>query len=111
MSQPPAYSPWQQPEPPKKPKAPLFLGILIGALAPFAGLVFPVFLADGSGVEALAPVVWVFLVLLTGAGLLFPADTRRWGVGILIGFFGMLIIGAGACVAVLVVVLAAYSGG
>ena len=51
------------------------------------------------------------LILATGAGLLFSDRTRRWGVGILIGLFGMLIIGAGACVAVLVVVLAAYSGG
>jgi hypothetical protein len=43
--------------------------------------------------------------------LLFSDGTRRWGLGILIGFFGMLIIGAGACVAILVVVLASYSGG
>jgi len=106
--QPPAQQ-WQPPPP--KPKAPLVLGILIGAVVPFFGVALPLALPDGSAVEALAPFVWVFLVLLSGAGLLFSDETRRWGVGILIGLFGMLIIGAGACVALLVVVLSAYSGG
>ncbi len=108
--------PWQPPPP--KPKYQLWLGILIGALAPFLGVVPPIALssvADGqstaSDIVGLTPFVWAMLVLFTGAGLLFSDATRRWGVGILIGFFGMLIIGAGACVALLVVVLASYSGG
>jgi hypothetical protein len=110
---PPGYSPWGQPPqpPPKKPKTPLLVGILIGAVTPFFGLAFPAALPDGSGAEALAPFVWALGVMLTGIGLLFADSTRRWGLGILIGFFGMLIIGAGACVAVLIVVIAAYSGG
>jgi hypothetical protein len=116
VSQPLRPQPGWQPPPPKKPKAPLLLGILIGAVAPFLGLIFPVALGNSSsstaqGIAGLAPFVWVFLVLATGAGLLFSDRTRRWGLGILIGLFGMLIIGAGACVAVLVVVLASYSGG
>jgi hypothetical protein len=116
VSQPPPQPGWQPP-PPKKPKAPLLLGILIGAVAPFFGLIFPVALGNvsspsvASDIAGLAPFAWVFLVLATGAGLLFSDRTRRWGLGILIGLFGMLIIGAGACVAVLVVVLASYSGG
>ena len=107
---------WQPP--PKKPKAPLFLGILIGAVAPFLGILPPALLSNtvdstsvASDVIGLAPFGWWFLVLATGAGLLFSDRTRRWGVGILIGLFGMLIIGAGACVALLVVVLSAYNGG
>ena len=107
--------PWQPPPP--KPKAPLIAGILIGALAPFLGLIVPVVLSSlavPTGVSELAgivPFVWVLLILATGAGLLFSDRTRRWGLGILIGLFGMLIIGAGACVTLLVVVLASYSGG
>lgn len=107
--------PWQPPPP--KPKAPLFLGILIGAVAPFLGLI-PSILLSGvdspsvvSEIAGIAPFGWVFLILATGAGLLFSDRTRRWGVGILIGLFGMLIIGAGACVTLLVVVLASYNGG
>jgi hypothetical protein len=106
--QPPAQQ-WQPPA--RKPKLPLFMGILIGAVVPFFGVALPFVLPDGSAIGALAPIVWVFLVLLSGAALLFSDETRRWGVGILIGLFGMLIIGAGACVALLFVVLASYSGG
>ena len=116
MSQPPPTG-WGQPPPPAKPKAPLLLGILIGAVAPFLGVVpllalsnveSPRVVADLAG---LAPFVWTMAVLATGAGLLFSDRTRRWGVGILLGFFGMLVIGAGLCVAALVVVLSAYNGG
>ena len=90
---------------------PLYLGILIGAVVPFFGLLFPLVLPERIAVLELAPVAWVFLVLLAGAALLFTDETRRWGVGILIGLFGMLIVGAGACVTLLVVVLSSYSGG
>jgi hypothetical protein len=105
---------WQPPAP--KPKAPLVLGILIGAATPIAGLLIPVLfssLTDSgvSGVISTAPFALGMLVVVTGAGLLFSDQTRRWGAGILIGFFGMLIIGAGACVVLLVVVLSSYSGG
>lgn len=108
--------PWQPPPPPKS-KTPLLLGILIGAVAPFFGVIPPVVLSNVQSptwvadVAGLAPFAWVFLVLATGAGLMFSDRTRRWGLGILLGLFGMLIIGAGACVALLVVVLASYSGG
>jgi hypothetical protein len=67
-----------------------FLGLLVGSRMDVIGLVW------------LAPVV----VLLAGVGLLVDAGTRPWGTGILIGFFGMLIVGAGACV----VLLAGLSG-
>ena len=127
MTQPPEQPeqpPWQQPgdqppwqPPPKKPKAPLVLGILIGAFAPIAAVAVATALAGmvdsvtASDLVSLVPILTFFGVLLTGAVLLFPDKTRRWGAGLLIGLFGMLIIGAGACVAVLFLVLAAYNGG
>jgi hypothetical protein len=113
--QPPGPSPWQPP--PKKPKAPLILGILIGAFGPIAAVVIAGALGSmtdsttASDLAALVPLLTLFGVLLTGAVLLFPDKTRRWGAGLLIGLFGMLIIGAGACVAVLVLVLSSYNGG
>lgn len=106
----PQWQPQWQPPPPK-PKLPLFLGMLIGAVVPWFGVALPAALPDGSDVESLAPFAWFLLILVVGFGLLFSEQTRRWGAGILIGFFGMLIIGAGACVAVLVIVLSAYNGG
>ena len=107
-------APWQPPQP--KPKLPLFLGMVFGATAPFCGIGLSSLLssigsAAASQVAPLASVVVVLATLATGVGLLFSDETRRWGAGILLGFFGMLIIGAGACVAVLVVVLSAYNGG
>jgi hypothetical protein len=119
VTQPP-YEPgppagWQPPA--RKPKAPLVLGILIGAVVPFFGILAAIVIGSVgssttlSGIAGLLPFVWALLVLAVGAGLLFSDRTRRWGLGILIGFFGMLIIGAGVCVTTLVVVLASYSTG
>ncbi len=107
-------APWQPQQP--KPKLPLLLGALFGAASPFSGFALSTLLSStrsetASGAAPLASVAVVLATLATGVGLLFSDETRRWGAGILLGFFGMLIIGAGACVAVLVVVLAAYNGG
>ncbi len=110
MSQPSWPAP-PQPPPPRKPRTPLLLGIVIGAVVPFFGLVPPLLFRNGPDVVGMAPVVWVFMVLLGGAALLFSDDTRRWGVGILIGLFGMLIVGAGACVTLFIVFLSTYQGG
>ncbi len=112
VTQPPHQPGWPvpPPPPPRKPKAPLLLGALIGAVTPFAGLVLPVVLGNGPDLLALAPLVWFLLVPAAGAGLLFSDQTRRWGLGILLGFFGMLVVTAGACVAI-VLTLTATSGG
>jgi hypothetical protein len=63
-----------------------FLGVLVGTRV------------DVFAAGWLAP----FVLPLAGLALLVDARTRWWGVGVLIGFFGMLIIGAGACVLLLV---------
>jgi hypothetical protein len=106
--QPQGQPPGWQPPPAKKPKAPLLLGMLIGAFAPWVLGVAPLVVTNGSNVAGYALWFWP-LIPLAGIVLLFPEQTRRWGLGILIGFFGMLIIGAGACIA-LVVGLGATGG-
>lgn len=104
MSQPPYQPPagqggWPTPPPQKPPKAPLFAGIAIGALAPWFFSLVPLILTNGDSVAGYGLYAWV-LVPLAGIVLLVVPRTRRWGLGMLIGFFGMLIIGAGACLTI-----------
>jgi len=79
----------------------IVLGAVIGAVA----LPFVMFLGVlvGSRVDIFA-FVWLapVLVLLAGVALLVDRETRPWGTGVLIGFFAMLIIGAGACALLIV---------
>lgn len=107
---PPPWQPTPPPQPARQPKAPLLLGILIGAVAPWFGVLAAVLFSDRVDAAGLAPVPWFLLVFLVGCGLLFPASTRRWGLGILIGMFAMLIIGAGACVVIFVALVSATGG-
>lgn len=105
--------PWQPP--PRKSRLPLLLGLLLGAVVPFVGLAPPLLLRGVatppvvSDVVWIFPVGWVFLVLLAGAALLFTDSTRRWGVGVLLGLFGMLIISTVALAALLFVLLSSPS--
>jgi hypothetical protein len=109
--QPPPEQPWgpqggQFPQPawqppPKQPKMPLLVGMLIGAVAPWLLGVVPLILTNGNSLAGYGLLTWA-MVPLVGFALIFADQTRRWGLGILLGFFGMLVIGAGACVIVLV---------
>jgi hypothetical protein len=110
MTQPPggppqAPPPWgHYPAPPPQPQPPsdgwkIVCGAVIGfaatVLAPFAALG----LADslGFGIFLLSFV----LVPGTGIALLASATTRKWGLGLIIGWAITLVVGAGACVALL----------
>ena len=80
-------------------------GVVVGLVAclvlPFLGLS----VADTIGIlgfGALSPLA----VLVTGVVLVVPDRTRRWGTGLLIGFCVSLVLGAGACIAL----LAAWNG-
>ena len=77
------------------PRRPLLLGALAGALVPLLGLVG---LVAGQSYAAarLSSLSWT-LTVLVGAGLLVPARTHRWGVGVLLGFGAAMVLAAGSC--------------
>ena len=111
MTQPPAGPPqgppppWgHYPAPPAQPQPPgdgwkivcgAAIGVVATVVAPFASLG----LADslGFGIFALS----FILVPATGVALLVSSTTRKWGLGLIIGWAIVLILGAGACVALL----------
>lgn len=96
---PPPYPP---PGPPKKSWAGrIALGALItigATLLGGLGVLLPSSSRLGLlGLGLLVPV----LCLVIGIVLVCIEDTRPWGLGMIIGFFVMLIVGAGACVALI----------
>jgi hypothetical protein len=96
--------------PSRPPRLPLLAGALIGAVAPWSLSLVPLVLTGGSSVAGYGLYAWV-LVPLVGIGLLVAPATRRWGAGVLIGFFGMLVVGAGACIVLVVGLNATGVGG
>ena len=96
----PGQQPGQQPAQPSR-RLPLLVGAFAGAVAPWFFSLVPLVLTNGSGVAGYFLYAWL-LVPVIGIGLLIAPTTRRWGAGVLIGFFGMLVVGAGACVAIVV---------
>ena len=76
----------------------LWVGIAIGASVPL--LAFLPLIRDFNSLNrAVAGNVWA-AVAFVAVLLLSPERTRRYGVGILIGFCALLICGAGTCVVV-----------
>jgi hypothetical protein len=72
------------------------LGAVIGAVA-LPVLTFAGIAVFGPGGLVVGPLAW----LVVGVALMFGKSNRPWGLGILIGGFGMLVILGGACVAIL----------
>jgi hypothetical protein len=99
-----------EPSHPPPPKLPLVVGALAGAVAPWFFSLVPFLLTGGNSVAGYGLYAWV-LVPLVGAGLLVAPATRRWGAGVLIGFFGMLVVGAGACIVLVLGLNATGVGG
>ena len=78
----------------------LLLGVAIGFLVPllsFSGLFL---LPDQLGTFTLGAAPWA-LVAFVGVVLCFFDATRRVGTGMLLGFSTLLVVGAGACLALL----------
>ena len=86
---------------------PIVFGALITIGATVLGPVVSFALADTVGLFGLtffAPL----LCLVVGIVLVCMDSTRPWGLGLLIGFFVMLIVGAGACVLLIVAFTSAH---
>jgi len=79
----------------------LLAGAFAGAVAPWFFSLVPFVLTGGDSVAGYGLYAWL-LVPVIGIALLIGRPTRRWGAGVLIGFFGMLVIGAGACLALVI---------
>lgn len=90
-----------RPAPQRPSKAPLLAGAFAGAVGPWFFTLVPLVLTGGANGAYYGLYAWV-LVPVIGVALLLAPPTRRWGAGVLIGFFGMLVIGAGACLALVV---------
>lgn len=83
--------------PPAQGRRDLWLGVLVGVVltfgTPFLGAVL------AQTFTTFVPVLLSpLLVLVAGTVLAVRDSTRQWGLGILIGFAGALVVGAGACV-------------
>ncbi|HET6626166.1 MAG TPA: hypothetical protein VFG63_07235 [Nocardioidaceae bacterium] len=114
---PPPPGPTGPPEPSGRPTQPgpakrnrtalIIFGALISVVATVLGPLAALFLGDSIGFLG-AGLLTPVLCLLVGIALLFSERTRPWGLGLLIGFFVMLIVGAGACVLVLMSFSSSY---
>ena len=96
-------SPWGS-APPPPPPSPAHddsrrrkrLGVAVGVVVPLLTFLV-VFLTDGAG-WWVGQLVWSAVAFL-GVALLFWPRTRSFGLGILLGFAVLLLVGAGACTA------------
>lgn len=85
------------PRPGRRRNPDLWLGVLVACVV---CLGTPALALVGPGALSLM-LVGVPAVFVVGVVLAVPERSRWWGVGLLIGFFVSLVVGAGACVAIL----------
>jgi hypothetical protein len=97
--------PWgNYPAPPPQPPPPndgwkIFCGAVIGVVATIAVPFLALSVDPSAGVSLF--LLSFIIVPTTSVGLIIAPVTRAWGIGLLIGWAVSLIIGAGACVALL----------
>ncbi|KAA1378624.1 hypothetical protein [Aeromicrobium fastidiosum] len=95
--------PWgNYPAPPPQPQPPndgwkIFAGAVVGVFATIAVPFLALGVAQSVGFSAF--LLSFIVVPTTSIGLIIAPVTRKWGIGLLIGWTLSLIIGAGACVA------------
>lgn len=79
---------------------PVIGGVVVGVVVPLLSFL-PLLGAAGGGLYALGGYLWMATAAV-GVLLLVPQRTRPWGLGILLGFTGLVVAGGGVCTAVLV---------
>jgi|ERR1044071_1652357 hypothetical protein len=89
------------PRPPGQVRGGLLIGVAIGALAPLAAFLIVVRVGFDSRYAWVGQTVWA-VVAFTGVLMLAFHRTRRMGLGVVLGFCGLLVVGAGMCTAAVV---------
>jgi hypothetical protein len=95
--------PWgNYPAPPPRPQPPgdgwkIVAGAVIGVVATIAVPFLTLGVGDSLGITIF--LLSFIIVPTAGIGLIIAPVTRKWGIGLMIGWTLSLIIGAGACVA------------
>ena len=74
---------------------------MIGVLVPLLAFLLVAWLGVSSALAWMGPAIWG-VVAFTGVLMMAFRRTRRIGVGILLGFSGLLVAGAGTCTAVVI---------
>jgi hypothetical protein len=97
MSHTPFPRPAEPPAPPRRSRRPLLVGVVLGVVLPLCSFLATAFAgADSVGIGT---VLWAGTAFV-GVLLLVFERTRSYGLGILLGFCALVVIGAGVCTTV-----------
>lgn len=86
------------PRPPAQVRGGLLIGVAVGALVPLAAFLAVVRVGIDSRYAWVGQTVWA-VVAFIGVLMLAFDRTRRIAGGVLVGFCGLLVVGAGVCTA------------
>ena len=100
---PPPAPPLEDPDPPPpaQVRGGLLIGVAVGALAPLAAFLVVARAGLDSRYAWVGQLVWAAVAFM-GVLMLAFDRTRRMGLGVLLGFCGLVVVGAGMCTAVVV---------
>lgn len=98
MSDTPFPRPTEPPAPPRRSRRPLIVGVVLGVVLPLLGFLAPAF----AGADyRIGTVLWA-VTAFVGVLLMAFERTRSYGLGVLMGFCGLVVVGAGVCTTLLV---------
>lgn len=99
MSDTPFPRPTEPPAPPRRSRRPLIVGVVLGVVLPLLGFLVPAFAdPDYFGIGG---ALWA-MTAFVGVLLMASERTRSYGLGVLMGFCGLVVVGAGVCTTLLV---------
>lgn len=90
-----------RPQPARPPRRPLLIGVAAGVVLPLLSFVVTAWVLPDAELWWLGSLTWS-AVAFAGVVMLAAARTRRYGLGVLLGFAGLLVVGAGTCTAALI---------
>lgn len=99
MSNTPFPRPAEPPASPRRSRRPLLVGVILGVVPPLLGFLATAF--SGPGYYGIGSSLWAGTAFV-GVLLMVFERTRSYGLGMLLGFCGLVLVGAGVCTTVLV---------